>query len=92
MKRVGDRLSDKSHVSVSRPNKVRMETTGGDTRRVFVYNGTEISLFDSKRNAYAVIKAPDTLDDALDLVIERYGVTLPLAHLLRARVRLKSRG
>ena len=64
-----------SSIVVQRPDKLRADRTDGVTHRIFVYDGTTLSVHDDLNSAYATVAAPDNLDDllhfardALDLV------------------------
>jgi hypothetical protein len=64
-----------SSVVISRPDKLRAERTDGHVNQHLVYDGETLSIYEGSHNLYAVVTAPDNLDDllhfsrdALDLV------------------------
>ncbi len=68
-----------SDVSVRRPNRLYVAFEGDERRRQVFYDGRTITLLDTLKNLYAVTKVPGKMDAALDLVFEKYGLTVPLA-------------
>ncbi len=75
-------VSTKRLVDVERPNRIRVraESVGGD-HRVY-YRGDRLTLFDRKHNVYGTAKVPARIDEMLDDIVERFGVTPPLVDLL----------
>jgi len=64
-----------SDVVVQRPNRLRVEQSEGEHRKIFIYDGETLSVHDGQQDFYAAVAAPDTIDDllhfardALDLV------------------------
>jgi hypothetical protein len=54
-------------MTIRRPDRVRVETTRRDgTRRVFLFDGTQLAVFDVDLKVYATAARPGTLDAALD--------------------------
>ena len=86
-------ISARRAVNVSRPNKIAGDTVGDKGERRVVYDGKTISMLDRTKNAYSVIKVPDTIDATLDVLAANYGITLPLADLLYSNLyeRLEAR-
>lgn len=70
--------------AVSRPDKLYARITGDERDRVFVYDGKTVTMADYDRGVYAVVDAPATIDAALDMLTQKYGVVAPLADLLYA--------
>ena len=75
-------ISRESRISLRRPNRLHVETVGDDVKRTAWYNGRTLTLLDHKSNTCGSMKAPDTVEATLDAVVERYGLTLPVADLL----------
>jgi hypothetical protein len=69
---------------VQRPNKLRINAQGDTENKQFFYDGKTITLYDQPKNAYAVMAAPATIDEALDQAHKDYGVTVALADLSHA--------
>jgi hypothetical protein len=80
----GQRLhfSHRRTATVSRPDKLRVETTGDINSRIFVFDGTTASLLDLDHNVYAELEVPGTLDNMMDTLVEQYNLTTPMADLL----------
>lgn len=64
-----------SSVVISRPDKLMAERTDGHVTQHLVYDGKTLSMYEGSHDIYAVVTAPDNLDellhfsrDALDLV------------------------
>jgi hypothetical protein len=69
---------------VQRPDKLRINAQGDTENKQFFYDGKTITLYDQPKNAYAVMAAPATIDEALDLAHKDYGLTVALADLTHA--------
>lgn len=74
-------LSRRTH-RVMRPNKIFSTHQGDNVDNRVWYDGKTITLLDVKANMYGVVDAPDTIDAALDFVVEKYGVAVQLVDLL----------
>lgn len=66
---------------VKRPDKLRINAQGDIEDKQFFYDGKTITLYDQTKNAYAVMAAPATIDEALDQARKEYGLTVALADL-----------
>ena len=75
-------ISRESRISLRRPNGLFVETVGDDVKRTAWYNGSTLTLLDHNSNTCGSMKAPGTVEATLDAVVERYGLTLPVADLL----------
>jgi hypothetical protein len=75
-------LSSERRFSIRRPDRVFVESTGDAIHRCSWYDGKTLTLLDTLDGVYGVVDTPDTIDKALDLLAEKYGVTFPLADLL----------
>lgn len=73
-----------SDVSVRRPNRLHVAFDGDEHRRQVFYDGSTVTLYDMLKDLYAVTEVPGDIDGALDLVFEKYGLTVPLADLVYA--------
>jgi len=54
-----------SSVVIQRPDKLRAERMDGDVSQLLVYDGETLSVYQGAQDFFAVITAPDNLDDAL---------------------------
>jgi hypothetical protein len=66
---------------VKRPDKLRINAQGDIEDKQFFYDGKTITLYDQTKNAYAVMAAPATIDEALAQARKDYGLTVALADL-----------
>jgi hypothetical protein len=66
-----------AEVTLVRPNKLRANITGDVPNIQFFYDGSTITVFDPKRNLFAVTDAPRTIDEMLPLVTEKFGIDFP---------------
>ena len=73
------RYGSSSDVSIRRPNRFLVAAEGDEHRRRVFYDGSKLTLFDVQKNLYAVTEVPNEIDGALDLVFEKFGLTVPLA-------------
>lgn len=67
---------------LKRPNKVRAEVKSDEKDRIVWYNGTSLTVLDNRRNVYALTEAPPTIDETLDLLVLKYGVSIPVMDIL----------
>ena len=78
-----------SHVrtaTISRPNRLHMEVVG-DLANVTIWKDEKtFTILDRDGNEYWQVSAPGTIDETMDMLLERYGVSMPLADLLTADV------
>jgi hypothetical protein len=68
--------------TVSRPDKLKVRSVGDLRNRTIWKDGETITILDEDHNVYVQIEDPGTIDDMMDLLLERYGMTTPLADLL----------
>lgn len=75
-------LSSTRRIAVRRPDKVSADTVGDLLNERVRYDGSTLTVLDIQQNVYSAIQVPDNIDEALDYVAQRYGLTMPLADLL----------
>src|SRR5882757_531978 len=73
-------------LTVLRPNKLKIETTGDVTSRTLWKDGKTLTVLERDKNVYAQIPDPGTISQALDLLQEKYNMSVPAADLLSADV------
>lgn len=69
-------------VSVRRPNRLRGNVKGDFVDQSLFYNGQTVTLLDRNRNFYGIIKAPPTIEAALDYALETFDLSAPLSDLI----------
>lgn len=72
----------RSRITLARPNKLRSERVGSLADLIFVYDGSNYTLYGKRANMYATTEAPHTLDQAIDDVRDRLDIDAPAADLL----------
>jgi hypothetical protein len=74
-----------SSLSVRRPDRLLVDFDGDEYRRQMFFDGSTITLLNLRKNLYAVASdVPASLDAAMDLMFENFGLTLPVGDLLYA--------
>ena len=71
---------------VSRPDKLRVDTTGDTTNRGIWKNSKTFTLLDRDHNVYGQVDAPGTIDETIDMLMDKFGVRVPLADLLSSNL------
>jgi hypothetical protein len=74
-----------SHIrklKVSEPKQFWIESTGDITNTTIWKDEKTFTLLDRTNNVYAQVEAPGTISEAMDMLVDKYGVTTPLADLL----------
>jgi len=69
-------------IVVVRPNKARVELSGDLENGQACYDGQTFATLDNIQGTYSITKVPDTLDEAMDYLVDRYGLSMPLADIL----------
>lgn len=75
-------VSSRRILNVSRPDKVAVDALADSGERRSVYDGKTVSMFDRAKKVYAVVQMPPTIDAALDVLAQDYGIVMPLGDLL----------
>ncbi len=70
-------------VAVQRPDRFRIDIRGDLYNQQLFFDGEVITLLDTDRNYYGTLKAPSTIESALDHGIESFGLHAPLADFIR---------
>ena len=71
-----------SRVSVERPDKVRVDTTGDRFAASLWYDGKTLTIYSNKSSFYAQVAAPATIDEAIQMLLDRLDTPLPVAGFL----------
>ena len=82
----GQRIQAGRNVSlqVRRPNRLRAEVRSLRRDRELLYDGEAVTLLNRAQNFYGSIHATGSLDDAMDLAGEKFGIDMPLEDFLRS--------
>jgi hypothetical protein len=73
-----------SEILVDRPNKIYVDTEGDDLERSVWYNGSTFTVLDKLTNVYTDCEVPDSIDSMIDHLVDKYGLTMPVADVLSA--------
>ena len=65
-------------LQVRRPNRFHAEVKSTRRNRGLFYDGQSLTLLNRVQNFYGSVPAPATLDEAIDVACERFGISLPL--------------
>ncbi|RWU19093.1 hypothetical protein DM813_22510 [Pseudomonas alkylphenolica] len=74
-------LAGSGTVLISRPDKIRSTRSSGFTDIEMLFDGKMLTLLGKKKNIYAQIEIPGTLDHLLDELRDKYNRPLPGADL-----------
>ncbi|MGA8654563.1 MAG: DUF2092 domain-containing protein [Chthoniobacterales bacterium] len=70
-------------VTVSRPDRLRIEVERSDgEKNLVIFDGKDITVYTAKKNVYATVSRPGTLDQAIQYAIDDLKIRLPLALML----------
>jgi hypothetical protein len=70
-------------MTIRRPDRARVEATRRDgSRRGFLFDGTQLAVFDLDLKVYATAPRPGTLDAALDHFTQDLDMRMPLQELI----------
>jgi len=69
-------------MQVRRPNQFHAAVHSTRRNRELYYDGKAITLLNRAQNFYGTIPAPASLDEALDLAMERFGIAMPLEDIV----------
>ncbi len=68
-----------SDVSVRRPDRLYAKFDGDERKRRSFYDGKTFTIYSKGLNLYAVTEVPPKIDDAVDLILDKFGFTVPIA-------------
>ena len=71
-----------SHLRMQRPDKVRLERTGGYVVVEFLFDGQALTIRDRADNLYAQVPVQGTTDQLVDAIHNQLGMAVPGADLL----------
>lgn len=71
-----------STVAVTRPNRVRLDTTGDLHDASLWYDGRTVAIYSTKSSFYGQTDAPPTIDETVMMLMDRFQMPLPAAAFL----------
>jgi len=72
----------RTSVAVQRPNKIRAERVGDLANQVLYYDGTSLTIELPDQKYYATVAAPPTIEEALDVALEKLNLIAPASDLI----------
>ncbi len=75
--------NSKINLLAAKPNRFRVDVTGDDANRLYLYDGKSFTIWGQPTNYYATVPAPPTIPELIDKLTERYNIDLPLVDLFR---------
>src|ERR1700726_3874247 len=70
-------------VTISRPDRVRFEIERSDGEKgLVIFDGKDMTVYTAKKNVYATVSRPGTLDQAIKYAVDDLKVRVPLALML----------
>jgi len=69
-------------IQVKRPNRFYAQIHGDEINRTVWYNQDTLTVLDNQKSQYAKLGVPARIENMFDFVMEKYGLTVPLADLL----------
>ena len=79
----GYKIQDNEHATLTaqRTNKLRVEVSGDDRNRLFIYDGATLTMYAPDDEAYTQVKAPDTIGKLVDRLLGA-GIEMPMIDML----------
>lgn len=71
-------------LQVRRPNRLRAEVHSPRRDRELFYDGDALTLFNRVQNLYGSVRTSGSLDQAMDVFSEKFGITMPLEDFIRS--------
>lgn len=76
-------IANTANLIVQKPNKLRLDVTSDNKRRLFFFDGSSFTLFSPISTFYATVPASGTVRDLVDSLDTKYGIEMPFADLFR---------
>lgn len=73
-----------AEIAIQKPDRLRVNFQNLGGGRQLFYDGKTFSLYTPEQNVFASAAAPATLDETLNLLEDRYRISMPVADLLFA--------
>jgi hypothetical protein len=79
----GYKLQDNEHATMTAQlsNKLRVEVSGDERNRLFIYDGAKLTMYSPDDNVYTTVKAPDTIGKLVDRLLGA-GIEMPMIDML----------
>jgi hypothetical protein len=73
-----------SEIALQRPGSVHARFRGEERNSNVVLHAGKITLHNLRTNMYAQADVPPLIDDAIDAIVDRFGINVPMADLISA--------
>lgn len=83
------RMIQYSHVRnavISKPDKLWLQSAGDRSNTTMWKDKTLFTLLDGNDNIYVQLDAPGTIEQTVDMIYEKYGISTPLADMLSSDI------
>jgi len=79
----GYKVQNNEHATLTAQltNKLRVEVSGDERERLFIYDGATLTMYSPDDEAYTKVKAPDTIGKLVDRLLGA-GIEMPLIDML----------
>jgi hypothetical protein len=78
------RFGGTTDVTLRRPDRLRSKFIGDERQTQTFYDGKTVTIYNPAINMYAVTDVPPDIDSAIDMIFDKYGVSVPLADIVYA--------
>jgi len=78
------RYGGTTDVALRRPDCLRSAFNGDERQTQTFYDGKTVTIYSAAVNMYAVTNVPPEIDSAIDMIVDKYGFSVPLADLVYA--------
>ncbi len=75
--------NSKVDMLAAKPDRMRVDVTGDDKQRLYLYDGKTFTAWGKLTNYYATVAAPPTIAELFKQVQEKYDIELPLIDLFK---------
>jgi len=69
---------------VRRPNRLHIQVHSTRRNRELIFDGSAITLLNRAENFYGTVPTKGSLDESMDLAVERFGIEMPLEDFVRS--------
>ncbi len=78
------RYGGTTDVALRRPDRLRSAFNGDERQTQTFYDGKTVTIYNPAVNMYAITDVPPDIDNAIDTIFDKYGVSVPLVDLVYA--------
>jgi hypothetical protein len=71
-------------LQVRRPDRLRTEVHSTRRNHELIYDGSAVTLYNRVQNLFGSVNISGSLDEAMDVACEKFGITMPLEDFVRS--------